>query len=487
MKQYEGRVYHLPRRPSPHIQLIASQRQPPVPEMYDQVHVPHFANLMPYRQFLSLVYVPPMAMPGYSSNPTYTHPSNANSYLLMPGGSSHLGANRLKHGIQLLKPVLAGSPTGFGNFTNPTGYAINAPSVVGSATGLEDSSRNPRELPGLQYAPYYNMPAQTPHAPYMSSHTGHASFNVAVAAAQSSHMQFHGLYHSPPQPAAMASPHHLGPTMGGNVGVGVVAATPGPQVDAYQQPQLGIASSDPENCTKLSIAFDDQGENCSKHLVVDNLVSLDVGKQEDNYRAQVQLLSLKFDCRNKGVIGPHLIMAPKAVLPNRFELMDPRETRIGKVGYARVRTSQEQLKFAGTLHPSPEVTKTLNNREPRKVPKKSRVFRDSTPARQSQSRPRMALLHGRLVNQQQFANKKLMLLSSQSFGEDISHLEIRRYVRKRYHPTFQGVSNRMKINLNVLGTFMKNKIGGNLNSTSVLNMKRCRSSLRIPKLLKKTS
>ncbi|WJZ85791.1 hypothetical protein VitviT2T_005309 [Vitis vinifera] len=38
---------------------------------------------------------------------------------------------------------------------------------------------------------------------------------------------------------------------------------------------------------------------------------------EDNYRAQVQLLSLKFDCRNKGVIGPHLIMAPKAVLPNR--------------------------------------------------------------------------------------------------------------------------------------------------------------------------
>uniref|UniRef100_F6HI35 Uncharacterized protein n=1 Tax=Vitis vinifera TaxID=29760 RepID=F6HI35_VITVI len=248
MKQYEGRVYHLPRRPSPHIQLIASQRQPPVPQMYHQVHVPHFANLMPYRQFLSLVYVPPMAMPGYSSNPTYTHPSNANSYLLMPGGSSHLGANRLKHGIQLLKPVLAGSPTGFGNFTNPTGYAINAPSVVGSATGLEDSSRaetleiwiqNPGELPGLQYAPYYNMPAQTPHAAYMSSHTGHASFNVAVAAAQSSHMQFHGLYHSPPQPAAMASPHHLGPTMGGNVGVGVVAATPGPQVDAYQQPQLG--------------------------------------------------------------------------------------------------------------------------------------------------------------------------------------------------------------------------------------------------------
>ncbi|KAJ9691977.1 hypothetical protein PVL29_011194 [Vitis rotundifolia] len=238
------------------------QQQPPVPQMYQQVHVPHFANLMPYRQFLSPVYVPPMAMPGYSSNPAYTHPSNANSYLLMPGGSSHLGANGLKYGIQQLKPVPAGSPTGFGNFTNPTGYAINAPGVVGSATGLEDSSRlkykdgniyvpnpqaetseiwiqNPRELPGLQSAPYYNMPAQTPHAAYMPSHTGHASFNAAAAAAQSSHMQFPGLYHPPPQPAAMASPHHLGPAMGGNVGVGVAAAAPGPQVGCLSAASAG--------------------------------------------------------------------------------------------------------------------------------------------------------------------------------------------------------------------------------------------------------
>ena len=36
-------------------------------------------------------------------------------------------------------------------------------------------------------------------------------------------------------------------------------------------------------------------------MAVDNLVSYDVAKQEDNYRAQVQLLSLKFDCRNKGL------------------------------------------------------------------------------------------------------------------------------------------------------------------------------------------
>ncbi|KAF3452061.1 hypothetical protein FNV43_RR08157 [Rhamnella rubrinervis] len=242
------------------IAMVQQQQQPPVAQMYPQVHVSHFANLMPYRQFLSPVYVPPMAMPGFSSNPAYPHPSSGNSYLLMPGGGTHLNANSLKYGVQQFKPVPAGSPTGFGNFTNPNGYAINAPGVVGTATGLEDSSRikykdgnlyvpnpqaetseiwiqNPRELPGMQSTPYYNMPGQSPHAAYLPSHTGHASFNAA--AAQSSHMQFPGLYHPPPQPAAIANPHHMGPAMGGNVGVGVAAAAPGPQVGAYQQPQLG--------------------------------------------------------------------------------------------------------------------------------------------------------------------------------------------------------------------------------------------------------
>jgi hypothetical protein len=80
-----------------------------------------------------------------------------------------------------------------------------------------------------------------------------------------------------------------------------------------------------------------------------------------------------------------------------------------------------------------------------------------------------------------------MLLSSHSFGEDISNLEIGRDVKKRYHSTFQGVLNRMTINFNVLGTFLENKIDGNLNSTSVISMKRSRSSLGKPKLLKKTA
>ena len=88
----------------------------------------------------------------------------------------------------------------------------------------------------MQSTPYYNMPGQT-HTAYLPSHTGHASFNAA--AAQSSHMQFPGLYPPTPQPTAMASPHHLGPVMGGNVGVGVAPSAPGAQVGAYQQPQLG--------------------------------------------------------------------------------------------------------------------------------------------------------------------------------------------------------------------------------------------------------
>lgn len=244
--------------PSSTIAMIQQQQPPPMAQMYPPpVHVSHFTNLMPYRQFLSPVYVPPMAMPGYSNNPAaaYPHPSNASSYFLMPGGSASGG---LKYGIQQYKPVPGGSPTAFGSFTNPTGYAINASGVVGNATGLDDSSRlkykdgnlyvpnpqaetselwiqNPREHPGVQSGPYYNMPVQAPPhaaAAYMPSHTAHASFN-----AQSSHMQFSSLYH-PAQQTTITNPHHLGPTMSG--GVGVAGAGPGAQVGAYQQPpQLG--------------------------------------------------------------------------------------------------------------------------------------------------------------------------------------------------------------------------------------------------------
>ncbi|XP_047962571.1 GBF-interacting protein 1-like isoform X2 [Salvia hispanica] len=237
---------------------LQQQQQQQFGQMYPQLHVSHFANMMPYRQFLPPVYVPPM--PGYSNSPTYPHPSNGSSYLLMPGNSSHGTPSGVKYGIQQFKPVPTGTPTVFGNFTSPAGYAINAPGVVASTAGHDDSSRikykdnlyvpnpqaetseiwmNARDASGMQSS-YYNIPAQSPHpAAYLTSHSGHASFNAAAAAAQPSHMQFQGMYHPSPQPPTIASPHHMGPAMGGNVGVGVAAQAPGAQVGAYQQPQLG--------------------------------------------------------------------------------------------------------------------------------------------------------------------------------------------------------------------------------------------------------
>lgn len=116
------------------------QQQAHMAQMYPQVHLSHFANVMPYRQFIPPLYVPPM-VPGFSGNPGYPHLSNGSSYVLMPGGSSHLPANSLKYGVQQFKPYPVGSPTGFGNMQNPNGYAINAPGVVGGPTGLDDSSR----------------------------------------------------------------------------------------------------------------------------------------------------------------------------------------------------------------------------------------------------------------------------------------------------------------------------------------------------------
>lgn len=127
--------------PTSTISMVQQQQQQhQVAQMYPQVHLSHYANLMPYRQFLSPVYVPPMAVPGYSNSAPYPHPTNGNSYLLMPGGGSHLNANGLKYGVQQFKPVPAGSPSGFQNFANP-GYAMLAPGVVGGASALEDSSR----------------------------------------------------------------------------------------------------------------------------------------------------------------------------------------------------------------------------------------------------------------------------------------------------------------------------------------------------------
>ncbi|XP_023641600.1 uncharacterized protein LOC17890679 isoform X2 [Capsella rubella] len=241
------------------IPMLQQQQQASMQQMYPQVHVSHYPNLMPYRQFLSPFYVPQVPMTGYSGNPAaYAHPSNGNGYVLMPAG----GSNGVKYGIhQQFKPVATSGHTGFQTYNNPSGYPMNSPNVVGNATGLEDSSRmkykdgniytpnpqsetseiwmtNPRDLSSLQSPQYYNVAGQTPHGTYLSSHTAHPSFNAAAGAAQPSHMQFQGLFH-PPQPGTMANQHHMGPGLGGNVGVGVVPSPPPSQVGTYQQSQIG--------------------------------------------------------------------------------------------------------------------------------------------------------------------------------------------------------------------------------------------------------
>lgn len=92
---------------------------------------------MPYRHLPSPIYVPrQMTMRGYTSSHTYPDPSNGGSYLLMPVAnfnSPHLSGSSVDHGgIQQCKPLPSGTPAGFGNFTRATGFAIDAPDVVGS-------------------------------------------------------------------------------------------------------------------------------------------------------------------------------------------------------------------------------------------------------------------------------------------------------------------------------------------------------------------
>ncbi|KAK3128649.1 hypothetical protein QOZ80_6BG0464730 [Eleusine coracana subsp. coracana] len=226
-------------------------------QMYPPMHVQHYPNFMPYRQLYSPFYCPPMPMPNY---PNVPYPSNGNNYLQMPGGGSHLTAGGMKYGVSQYKPVPAGNPSGYGNYTHPAGFTISSPGVIGAAVGVDDVNRmkykdnniyastpqvetsdiwiqTPREIPTMQCPPYYNLSGQATPGAFMPN-PANASFN---ATAQSSHPQFPGLYH-PQQPPSIVSPHpmvhqQVPSAIGPNVGVGVAA--PAPQVGAYQQSQLG--------------------------------------------------------------------------------------------------------------------------------------------------------------------------------------------------------------------------------------------------------
>ncbi|KAK8967491.1 hypothetical protein KSP40_PGU018764 [Platanthera guangdongensis] len=243
-------------------QQAPQQQQQALTQIYPQIHISHYPNFMPYRHILSPLYGPPMAMPNYSSNPAYAHPSAGSSYVLMPGGTSHLPTGGIKYPPSQYKPLPTGSPTAYGNYSSPAAFAIGTPSPIGGPTGLEDVTRikfkdnniyvpnqqadasdmwmqNARELAGLQ-TPYYNLSGHGAHptafvsAQAATAGSGHTSFNAVAAAAQPPPMQYPGMYHTP-QPASIPGPHHL---VHQQVPAPVGMAAGG-QVGAFQQTQLG--------------------------------------------------------------------------------------------------------------------------------------------------------------------------------------------------------------------------------------------------------
>ncbi|GJT07255.1 hypothetical protein Tco_0841717 [Tanacetum coccineum] len=83
----------------------------------------------------------PQQQQGSPALPSFSAYDPQTGYVLMPGvNSPHVNANGIKYAIPQFKSIQGGSPTGFGNFTSPNGYTLN-PGVVGSASGLDDSSR----------------------------------------------------------------------------------------------------------------------------------------------------------------------------------------------------------------------------------------------------------------------------------------------------------------------------------------------------------
>ncbi|XP_074288603.1 uncharacterized protein LOC141613756 isoform X2 [Silene latifolia] len=239
----------------PNSSVTTMQQQTPIPQMYSQLQLPHFTNIMPYDQYLSSMFVPPVIPGGYSSIPGYPHLghlSSESSYVMMPGGGSHLSADALKYGVQQIKSFPAGSPTEFGGLASPTEYVVNAAGVVQGPTGLKDSSRpnytdnnlhspnpqaetsevwvqNQRQFSGMLVAPYLTMQGQATHSAYMQPNITHPSFNTAIT--QSSQMQFPGMY--PPQPAGFPNIHHLASD---NVAVGSATWPTGSQLGDFQQP-----------------------------------------------------------------------------------------------------------------------------------------------------------------------------------------------------------------------------------------------------------
>ena len=61
----------------------------------------------------------------------------------------------------------------------------------------------------------------------------------------------------------------------------------------------------------------------------------------------------------------------------------------------------------------------------------------------------------------------------QAFGEDVSELGCRRDVKNADSTKSHSFSNKVKINLNVLGTLMLNRVGRHVNGADVITINQC--------------
>ncbi|KQK21306.1 uncharacterized protein LOC100821170 isoform X2 [Brachypodium distachyon] len=258
---------------------VSSASQQPVPQMYQQVQVPQYPSFLPYRHVFSPYYVPPVAVPNYSSNPSFPQLPHASNYLVMPNGASHeIGSMKFGTPHQY-KQVFPGSPAGYGSYANQSGYPVSN-CIIGSTGAVEDASMSKykdnnnmytpnqqaettdlwiqahRDIPSMPTTPFYNMMGRpmSPHTAYLPAHNGHAPFNPAPHPA---HLQFPGLPH-PLQPTSMTmvqNPQSMVHQPAGNMGIDMAAmapgaqagAFPGAQVGAFQQNQLGHLGWAPPN------------------------------------------------------------------------------------------------------------------------------------------------------------------------------------------------------------------------------------------------
>ncbi|CAN6294740.1 unnamed protein product [Urochloa humidicola] len=258
MGLHPANVYQLP---------ASGATQPPVPQMYPhQFQMQQYPNFLPYRHVYSAQYGSPMVVPNYSSNPAFPQMPHASSYLMMPNGTSQLAANGMKYGSShQYKQVFQGTPAGYGGYANHNGYPLSN-GVIGSAGAIEDANMNKykdnslyapnpqaetadlwvqgqREIPNMPPAPFYNMVGQpmSPHAAYLPPHN--PSFSPAPP--YPAHLQYPGFPHALHPTSMMvqnpqAMVHQPGaPPLAGNLGLDVATMTPGSQVGAFQQNQLG--------------------------------------------------------------------------------------------------------------------------------------------------------------------------------------------------------------------------------------------------------